>query len=195
MRELIESDLPVAYADLVLMLCSVISACAARRWPGRGIDQRRFVELLAVESPSESRAAWISVPSMIVDEHFNESETQYGEPGQADRIFCDDEIDLSFEAARQAYPHVAARDLKRCSYAFLIYDWLRCGYAHQYCPHENITHVPPSRRDARLSYILRGSQRMICFHLDYLVALAEHHANSLTDEEAERPERWWLDID
>ena len=40
------SSLPVAHQDLELILTSVISACAAWRWPGENFDRKRFVESL-----------------------------------------------------------------------------------------------------------------------------------------------------
>lgn len=35
------------YSEAVLILCAVLSAMAADAWPGRGIDRRRFTELVA----------------------------------------------------------------------------------------------------------------------------------------------------
>ena len=47
-NELIAGGPRVEYADFVLILTAVLSACSARRWPGRGIDRNRFVELLVM---------------------------------------------------------------------------------------------------------------------------------------------------
>ena len=38
-----------SYGEAVLILCAVLSALAADIWPGKGIDQMRFVELLKNE--------------------------------------------------------------------------------------------------------------------------------------------------
>ena len=40
------SSLSVTREDLELILTAVMSACAACRWPGERIDQKRFVESL-----------------------------------------------------------------------------------------------------------------------------------------------------
>ena len=193
-REMMESEIDVHYADLALILCSVISACSAIRWPGRGIDRCRYVELLACHSPTDAHASWVSVPALIDRELVAEGDTPY--KGNETRIFRDEEIDLEIAAAQRQYPCVTMRNLKRCSYANLIYEWLRCGYAHGYWHNENVTHVPASRHDARISYIGRsignGTRRMVAFHIDYLIGLAEHHATNLVDSPQAHPATWWL---
>jgi hypothetical protein len=200
-RDLQESEIPHHYADLALILCSVLSACAADRWPakrGERIDRKRFVELLVKRSPDDAHTSWICVPALINRGLVSEADTPYG-PGQSTRIFTDDEIDLPLDAAAAKYPQVDPPELKRSTYAVLIYEWLRCGYAHAYWGDENTTHVAPSRREARVSYIGRGVQggglrRMVGFHLDYLIGLAEHHAADVEDKPSSpRPATWWLD--
>jgi hypothetical protein len=174
-----------------------MSACAAARWPGRGTDRRRFVELLVRFSPIDAHTTWVCVPTLINSHLVAEADTPYGPPGEDTRIFRDHEIDLELSAAQAKYSNVPRADLKRCTYAVLIYEWLRCGYAHEYCPHENITHVPPSRYNARLSYIGRatpnGLKRMISFHLDYLIDLAQYHATNVAENADPLPREWWID--
>jgi len=185
-----------SYADVVLIITAVLSACASFRWPGRGIDRKRFVELLVLHSPEQFRTSWVSIPALINGAFISESETPYA-GGNADRIFRDHETDLSFDEARTRYGDVPRSELRKHSYASLIYEWLRCGYAHRYCPHENITHVQPSTRNARVSYISRsiGGQvkRMMTFHLDYLLELAEHHVSIVPSAASLRPATWWID--
>jgi len=192
-----QNDIRVEYADLALILCSVLSACAAARWPGRQIDRNRFIELLVGSSPACAHTIWVSVPALINRGLVLEADTPYGKSGAGARIFTDAEIDLSYDEAREQYPSVGAMKLKQYTYASLIYEWLRCGYAHEYCPDGHITHFTPSRREARISYIGRtlpeGSvRRMVGFHLDYLVGLADFHASHV-EGEAARPERWWIE--
>lgn len=196
--DLIKSDIVISYADVSLILCSVLSACAAQRWPGEKIDQRRFVELLVQHSPDEFHTSWVCVPALINKSLVSEEETPYGPPGQSTRIFRGEEIDVPLSDAATRYPGLGHQDLKRCTYAVLIYEWLRCGYAHEYCPHENITQVQASCRNARVSYIGRGIRgggirRMISFHLDYLIRLTKYHADNVPDQPTPRPLTWWFD--
>ena len=195
-RQLIESDLPVHYADCALILCSVMSACAADRWHGKGFDRKRFIELLINRSPPDAHADWVCVPALINRGLIDERDTPYGPGGT--RIYIDEEIDLSLADAAATYPGVSERDLKRNCYAALIYEWLRCGYAHNYWGDQFTTHVPPTERKARISYIGRGTKsgpmlRMVSFHLDYLIELAERHAGDVEDTPWPLPATWWID--
>jgi hypothetical protein len=191
------ADAPGAsYGDLVLIMTAVLSACASVRWPGTGIDKRRFIELLVIYSPEDSHASWVGVPALINQGLLAEIDTPYG-PGESDQIFCDHEIDLAFDDAKTKYPQVPSRQLRKHSYASLIYEWLRCGYAHEYCPHESINEMPASERKARVSYIGRGTptrlQRRIAFHFDYLMELAQHHVSTLPKTPSPAPSKWWID--
>ncbi|MCE5186634.1 MAG: hypothetical protein LLF76_10970 [Planctomycetaceae bacterium] len=197
-KKLRESDLPVHYADLVLILCSVLCGCAARRWPGKENDRKRFIELLIGWSPERLKTSWISVPSLLNEGLITISQTPYDDFGNSCRIYCDDEIDLSFNEALDKYPMIPPKQLRQHSFAVIIYERLRCGYAHQYWHHNSITHVPASRRGACFSYLSRfsGNQietRMISIHLEYLITFAEHHVSILSDNPAESPATWWID--
>jgi len=186
------------YADVVLIITAVLSACASIRWPGKGIDKKRFIELLVKHSPVEYHTSWISIPSLINAGFIKEDDTPY-KGGNAARIFRGEEIDLCIEDVIKRYPNVPREELRKHCYASLIYEWLRCGYAHEYCPHVNITHVPASREDARVSYIGRslGNKRkkMVSFHLEYSFQIARHHTTILPSREAQRPETWWIEMD
>ncbi len=195
------SDVPLAhYADVALVLTAVLSACAAIRWPGNcGIDRRRFIELLVSCSPEHFHTSWVSVPALINVGLVQEADTPYGQPGQSTRIFRDEDIDLSLQKAKDKYA-VSERKLRKRCYSSLIYDWLRCGYAHEYVPNENITHVPASRYTARISYIGRSTggeqervQRMVSIHLEYLIDLADYHVRNMPNAPSPKPTEWWTD--
>ncbi|MBN2065903.1 MAG: hypothetical protein JW771_03740 [Candidatus Thermoplasmatota archaeon] len=133
---------------------------------------------------------------MINAGFISESDTQYAS-GNSTRVFHDEEIDLSIEKAKATYPELSDKQLKKHCYASLIYEWLRCGYAHEYCPHECVTQVPATREKARVSYIgrLMGGEikRMVSFHLDYLLDLADLHVSILPRTSCSLPVVWWID--
>lgn len=199
-NELIHIDTKVHYADLVLILTAVISACSARRWPGKGIDQRRFVELLIQHSLPEAHVNYVCLVSLISDGLISEQDTPWGEKGMSSRIFVDDEIDMPLAEAQSLFPSIPLRKLKRHTYAALIYSWLRCPYAHEYCLGEHSGEVPACNEPARISYIGRAKpdgtiQRRAIFHLEYLSSLARHHVNLVPEAPQNRPPHWWLDFD
>ncbi len=193
------ADPEVAYADLGLILTAVLSACASSRWPGTGIDRSRFVELLVRASPLKLRAGFISVPALLSSGLITEAQTPWARPGEWTRVYRGDEIDCDLDSAARSYPAVSKKDLKRHSYACLIYEWLRCGYAHEYCASAWTTSVPPSRETTEVSYIGRltssGIIRILSFHLEYLIELAAYHVSVLPDHPTSRPTKWWLDIE
>jgi hypothetical protein len=176
-----------------------MSACAARRWHGSNIDRRRFIELLANHSPAEANTSWVSIAALVNKNFIDEADTPFAH-GQT-RIFRDDEIDLPLADASSRYPQVRVRDLKQCTFAALIYKWLRCGYAHEYAPNPNVTQVAASRHEARVSYIGRVDgpriRRMTSFHFDYLMGLAQHHASQDADRPSPHPVpvQWWIETE
>jgi len=198
-NELITGGPRVEYADLVLILTAVLSACSARRWPGRGCDRNRFVELLIAHSSPDAHCDYICLSSLLIAEHISERDTPWGPPGEFTRIFRDDEVDMPFSEARTRYPHIPPLELKQHTYASLIYSWLRCPYAHEYCMSASTSHVPASNQPARISYIGRRYPdgrlvRIATFHLDYLLSLATHHAESVVDTPEPKPHEWWLQM-
>jgi len=192
----LDNNSSVHYADKVLIVSAVLSACASHRWPGQKIDKKRFVELLVKHSPADFHTSWISVPSLLNDALIRKNQTPCGKAGNETRIYIDDEIDLSIQDTIIKYPQVSLKDLKQHCYAYLIYERLRNGYSHEYWHHDSITHVPASAKEARISYIGRligaVTKRMISFHLDYLITLAEYHVSILPSKPSTIPSSWWI---
>jgi hypothetical protein len=192
------SSLEVTYHDLVLILTAVMSACAACRWPGDGVDRKRFVESLIRFSSPSLHLDYISVGALLELKLISDSQTPWGKFGESLRIFTGDEIDCALPEMSTRYPHLSIGDLRRASYANRIYEWLRCGYAHNYWAAGNTTHVPPSDLPAQISYIGRKEPdgkvaRIASFHLDYLVAVAQEQVAKLPDKRLEKPDKWWID--
>ncbi len=197
-RTLRESPIVVTHQDLELILTAVISACAACRWPGEGFDRKRFVESLIRFGSPELHLDYVSTGALLEFGVISDSQTPWGDVGQEIRIFTGDEIDGSISDMAQRYPNVSIRDLKRASYASRIYEWLRCGYAHNYWAAGNTTHVAPSDGPAQISYIGRrepdgNRARIASFHLDYLISVVEQQVSTLPKTKLEKPDQWWID--
>jgi hypothetical protein len=197
-RALRESSLPVTHQDLELMLTAVISACAACRWPGEGFDRKRFVESLIRFGSPELHLDYVSTGALLELGVISDSQTPWGEIWSGNPYFQCDEIDGAIPDMAQRYPKVSTRDLKRASYANRIYEWLRCGYAHNYWAAGNTTHVAPSDGPAQISYIGRrepdGTRvRIASFHLDYLISVAQQQVATLPKSKLDKPDQWWID--
>lgn len=192
------SALPVTHQDLELILTAIISACAACRWPGEGFDRKRFVESLIRFGSPELHLDYVSTGALLEMGVISDSQTPWGAFGQQIRIFTGDEIDGTIPKMAQRYPGVSTPDLKKASYANRIYEWLRCGYAHNYWAAGNTTHVAPSDGPAQISYIGRRESdgtlaRIASFHLDYLIAVAQEQVSSLPKKKLDKPDHWWID--
>lgn len=197
-KALCESPLPVTHQDLELLLTAVISACAACRWPGDSFDRKRFVESLVRFCSPDMHLDYVSTGALLELGVISESQTPWGKFGQEIRVFTGDEIDGAIPDMAERYPTVSTRDLKRASYANRIYEWLRCGYAHNYWAAGNTTHVAPSDRPAQISYMgLRepdGTRvRIASFHLDYLISVAQEQVATLPKSKLDKPVHWWID--
>jgi len=189
------SSLSVTREDLELILTAVMSACAACRWPGERIDQKRFVESLIQFGSPELH---LDVGTGALLELGVISDSSVGKFGQEIRIFTGDEIDSAIPDMAQRYPKVSTRDLKQASYANRIYEWLRCGYAHNYLAAGNTTNFLPSDGPAQISYIGRREPdgtwvRDARFHLDYLISVAQEQVATLLKSRLNRPDQWWID--
>ncbi|MEK8018915.1 MAG: hypothetical protein VSS75_018755 [Candidatus Parabeggiatoa sp.] len=192
-KELKKNNQYVHYSDMVLILTATLSACASIRWPGTGFDKNRFIELLALHSLPSHNTTWVSIPALIMDGKIDKSDSPYGQDSVG--IFIGDEIDLPIDEAEKKYPSITRKVIRSSTYSFLIYEWLRCGYSHEYLPHSNITEYKPSNRKANVSYISRGeydkTRIMTAFHLDYLFALTQFHVEQLPKKQCEKPSKWW----
>jgi hypothetical protein len=154
-NQLIKGRPEVVYADLVLMLTAAISGYAAGRWPGRGTDHYRYMELLVRYSPAEFHCDFVCVAGLLRSNLIAESQTPWSEQGKTTRIFTDQKIDLSLGDAQMPYHHLSVSELNNHAFGTLVYHWLRCLYAHEYALSRSATHMPASRHKAKISYIER----------------------------------------
>ena len=197
-RALQASSFDVTHHDLMLILTSIISACAAHRWPGEGFDRKRFVESLIKFSPPHLCADYISIGALLELNLISEDQTEWRKPGQGDRVFTGEDVDCALLDMANRYPQLSTCELKKASYANKIYEWLRCGYAHTYWTAGNTTRVAPSQRPAQISYIGRIQSddttiRIAAFHLDYIFNLVQEQVSTLSDRPLQRPSKWWID--
>lgn len=164
---------------------------------GRRIRSKTFVESLIQFSSPALNLTHISLGALLEQSQISESQTPWAAQGQGDRIFTGADIDSSLAETASRFPALSIRNLKKASYANLIYRWLRCGYSHRYWVAGNTTHVAPSRLPAQISYIGRHSDgrliRIASFHLDYLVQVAQEQVATLGERQIEKPDEWWIE--
>ena len=125
------------YDDGALILCAAINCMASCVYPGRGIDRRRFVELVVNYGGRSRLTDWISIPvlhSRLVAKGIRDLEQRFESLCET-RVLVDVDIDQSLADLSSGFPGLVASQSKlvrKCSYANLIYEQLRCGYAHEF---------------------------------------------------------------
>jgi len=197
-KTLRESSIPVTYNDLVLILTAVMSACAACRWPGERFDQKRFVESLTRFGSPELNLDNVSTGALLEIGVISLSESPWGVHGKELHVFTGEQIDGPIPRMAERYKQVTVNQFKRASYANRIYEWLRCGYAHNYWNAGYTTHYQTSDFPAQISYsrCTEPDGKVIMeahFHLDYLIDVTQQQVSTLLKGNIEKPAEWWLD--
>ncbi|SDM49332.1 hypothetical protein [Polaromonas sp. JS666] len=199
-----------SYAEAVILVCAVLSALAAELWKGRRIDRARFVEMLVrLGSPTEIWAT-ISTPLLVqyLDANSHKVEAAlvrkaFGLPTSA-RILTGADVDKSMADVTTICPSLNAKELRRFSYASLLYQDVRSSYAHEYRPGKDADSWPATMlQNQNVSYINRISdesaemRRLIHFHFDWLANVAIQLAMAVDDFSLElprsNPKVWWID--
>src|SRR6476661_2152287 len=124
-----------SYSEAVLIVCAAISALAAEAWPGEGKDKRRFVELLIMLTPV---AKTISVP-LLVHELADERRHGYARrlqreflPPYGSRVVSGPDVDRPERELRRLCRGLTIVEVRRYSYASLLYERLRSPMVHEY---------------------------------------------------------------
>jgi len=190
-----------SYSEAVLILCAVISALAADAWPGKGIDRVRFIELLVSLTP---QTKIVSVPFLIWQlrkgkRHVYEKRLRRKFLPLTGSEIVTARVDREVREILSICPRLRDADLRRFSYATLLYEELRSPMSHEYKPGEKTSSFPMTDAvDCPVSYVnwIHDRDRHIYFHIPWLVGLARE-AGRRADAECKnypltQPARWWV---
>jgi len=202
-----------SYGDACILISSLISGMAAHLWPGRYIDQKRFVEIWARYADPGQLANSVSVPlltqSLRAKERIAEAgmlearQDQMFGPGYSVRVLSGVEVDLAESDVLQTCPGLALRDVRRYSYGAVFYEDVRSALVHEYQLTNQASAWPMTRKEAGISYVNYGSgddasdmERRIHYHIPWLLGLVRSIARSVEPVWATgpiaRPARWWV---
>lgn len=182
-----------SYGEAAIILSAAISAIAADVWPGRRKDRVRFVEVLKEFTSPNLNVVRISVPLLIgalrqqgrTAEVFNLERT-FLDHSPA-RVLTGDEVDRSEAETNRVCPSLSGKEMREFSYANLLYEEIRSGYAHEYRPGTRADSLAmTSVRTAPVSYVnwVNHPDRHIHFHAEWIaqVALAVAEAVDAIDK-------------
>lgn len=201
------------YDEGALIVCAAISAMSALAWPGRGIDKKRFIEILtkAEINPSPLK---ISIPLLCQEDSCLKNVLLASNKS----FYLTTEIDkdyselITFLMQKDIVINDAQRKtIKQNSYGFLLYNQIRCGFVHEYKIGENATTFDQMRNISNVnannvSYtvINDSPQRRIHFPISWISHLSRIVAHWLDEQRAEKgkqifetidlpfPDKWWI---
>lgn len=195
-----------SYGEGVIIICASISALAAEVWPGIKKDRVRFVELLKEFSPSEFDTTRISVP-LLIDDLRNKKHLYQAKkleksfldfvPGQ---VLIGSKVDKFENEIIGLCPRLSLNEVRKFSYANLLYGQVRSSYAHEYRPGQLANSWPmTSDQSSPASYVEWFDKpiRRIHFHIPWLVKIAVTLADSIdavsTTLPRVDPAKWWVE--
>lgn len=199
------------YSEAAILVCATLSALAAEVWPGRNIDRVRFIELLVRLGPTPSIPMTISVPLLVRHLELTSSKSSANLlrdkflPFSNTRVVTGPDVDKSEAEVLSICSDLSTKDIRKLSYACLLYEEVRSAYAHEYRPGDKADSWPMTMAVGQsVSYVNRllatkvpETDRLIHFHIDWLAQLAvgiamdiDAHRTSLP---LPAPASWWID--
>ena len=201
------------YAEGALIMCAVISAMSAIAWPGKGQDRKRFVEIITRFSPLGINPKKVSGPLLVQDGKICNS--IIGIPSKSFKLT--EANDHYEEDIINLCPRLALPEIRKYSYANLLYEQIRCNYAHQYRIGPSASEHDSLRQkqimdinESDISYVsVIGDNvsflQVIYFPLKWIASVVQSVAKGLDVELSRQgkmpfddlcldiPNPWWLD--
>jgi hypothetical protein len=200
-----------SYSEAAILVCAALSALAAEVWPGRNIDRARFIELLVRLGPTPNLPMTISVPLLLRHVELTSSKSSAKLlkdtflPFSATRVVTGPEVDKMEDEVLSICSDLTPKDIRKFSYACLLYEEVRSAYAHEYKPGAKADSWPMTMSEGQsVSYVNRllaagipETGRFIHFHIAWLAKLAVDIARNIDIHRAtlprQAPASWWID--
>jgi hypothetical protein len=198
-------------ADAEIILCCALGALATKLWPGRGIDQRRFVQLLVDFGKPETNLVLISTPALYWQLREGGDVTSaihlanHFYPGDPKQTLSPIRVDRDETEILTAFQQLDLKLIRRASYASIIYNDLRCGLVHEYDISAPMTSFDFNENRTTPSYFnitdeLDQTRTLLHLPFVFIVDTLDRIAESLFNYwdtashwEQAVPVRWWID--
>ena len=208
-HQLYEGNCGGSYDDAVLILVSVISAMAAKIWPGIHKDRKRFIELLISETDEKLMTGKISIPLLLqyLDKNNlknftilkNHSTRFY----RSSRVFEGSESDKMEDDIIELCPTILKKDIRNFSYASVLYNEVRSGLVHKYKISTNARPQPMHDYSKSVSYVNIAQLQpfylchAIHFHYEWIEQIVLTLQNNLNNKWGKvpfnEPNEWWIE--
>ena len=213
-RALAKGECGGSYADACILLASVVSALAADLWPGKGKDERRFVECWNKYADPALNPGRISVPLLVralrkrnqiqAADAIAATKPQAFAPGHETQVLVGDHVDMTETAVLHVYPTLPSAQIRRYSYGPVFYRHVRSALVHEYQLGNRASSVAMAIDDDGVSYTNRllssasssGVVRQIHYPITWLESVVEsigtQVSSSNTSKPMPEPSPWWL---
>ncbi len=196
--------------DALILLCCTLSALADRRWPGERFDKKRYIELLVRFTDVSPGMGLVSIPLLNrrLEKAFPEEASILSKcyfPPNAGQIVIWNEIDRAEHEIHAVIPQLPLKEIRRASYASVIYEQFRSSLVHQYSLSSEISEFPMSSRLNEPHYVnvfagVGIVRKMLYLPYAFIRKVVESagEKNSESWEKAitwtePRPPKWWID--
>ena len=128
-----------SYDDAVVILCAAIGALAADVRRGKTQDRKKYIEVLVAFACALGTAR-ISIPLLVASLRKQKQDSQADILENAflnfgpTQVLTGDLVDKPEQEVVRLCPSLGLREIRRFSYANLLYKEIRCGYVHEYAP-------------------------------------------------------------
>ncbi|HLJ58381.1 MAG TPA: hypothetical protein VKZ50_01470 [bacterium] len=206
---LVAADRDNALFDAEILLCCAMGAIAAIMWPGDRIDRRRYVELLIRYARVIPKLTMISVPALVDQldhdpgySHISASLREKFFPKESSRIVDAFEIDKEEPELRAAEPALSAFQIRKASYAAIVYTDLRSGLVHEFAISGSLADWSMRLRDTVPHYMnwVTPPHKRLFLPYQYVFEIAESTAKTVgrfwdtcSTFAQPLPAKWWIE--
>jgi hypothetical protein len=203
------------YADGAIVLCTSISAMSSLMWVKKdGTDRKRFIEIIAKFPRPGFDPTTVSAP--LLSQGCNSLKQKLAVSDQPLRYTGDNdksETEIINLCPTSMSPDNCKKLARKYSYACLLYEYIRCGFIHEYKTTDSATSGDAAReifdsgapRITYVNYLRAQGMRKIDFPLEWISAVAKNVAAGLDGERQKLGKRfgenlglavpgtWWID--
>ena len=208
-QRLNDGECGAGYYEASSILVNVLSALSSIAWPVEDkTTRKRFVETLIRFSDSAYRITNVSIP-LFADAFIEDSAPERKNAAVALRpsdappvgiiIRTGNDIDIDSDQLVLRYPCFTKPEVRKFSYADLLYGEVRCGLVHAYSLGKAVP-FSLTKRNVLVSYVNSSDpetpSKMIHFHFNAMLSLVKGIAENLAREKAlplNAPAQWWIE--
>jgi hypothetical protein len=200
-----------SYGDGILIISSLLAACASQLWPGERIDKYRFVEIWTRYTNPNTGRNLVSVP-LLIQELQEQNASSAADalaasnpkllssvPGIInDHVITGPDVDLDEREIRRLCPSLDVELLRDHSYAAIFYKQVRSAYVHEYRAGDSASAHRMASNEYVVSYTntLPAPHRRIHFPILWLTDVTRSVVEAVEpiwgSAPLPLPTQWWL---